>query len=310
MAGLFLTACGPTQPKTFTIGVVNLSPAVNAVFDGFKAGMAELDYVEGKNVTYIYEGATGSIDGLEAAIQNLIAADVDLILAITTPAAQKTKQAVEGTDIPVVFGPVNDPVQSGIVSSLTKPGGNLTGIRVGGFIPKELEWLLVTAPGTTRIFVLHNPDDASSVQGLEVLNEAATRLGVEIVVHEVRTSEEIIAAVAVIPDEVEAIFFLPDNLVLAHIDGFAEVALERNLPLASVSFSQAEAGALLAYGPEFFPVGEQTARLADQILKGTKPGDLPVETAEFFLTINLQTATAIGLDVSDEILRQADNVIR
>lgn len=310
VVGLLLSACGTTQPKTVTIGVVNLTPALDPVFDGFKAGMAELGYVEGENVTYIYEGPVGSIEALGPAIQNLIKQDIDLLLALSTPATLQAKQAVEGTDIPVVFAPVNDPVQSGVVDSLRHPGGNLTGIRVGGFVPKELEWLLAIAPGTTRLFVPHNPDDNSAVLGLAALNEAADTLGVELVIGEASTPDEIMATVETIPEEVEAIILLPDNLMIAHIDDFVEAALERDLPLSSVAYPQVEAGALMSYGPGFFQLGEQVARLADKILQGTAPADLPVETADFFLSINLQTAQAIGLDISDDVLQQADTIIR
>lgn len=310
VASLVLTACGTPQTQSFTIGVINLTPALNPTFDGFKAEMTELGYVEGENITYIYEGPTGSIEALTPAIQDLIAQDIDLILALSTPATLQAKQAVAGTDIPVVFAPVNEPVQAGVVDSLRNPGGNLTGIRVGGFVPKELEWLLAIAPDTKRLFVLHNPDDDSAVQGLGALKVAAGTLDVEIVVGEARGSDEVIAGIETIPEDVDAIFLLPDNLVVGHIDDFAAVALERDLPLSSVAYPQAEAGALMSYGPDFFQLGKQVARLADKVLQGTAPADLPVETAEFFLSINLQTAQAIDLDVPDDILRQADNIIR
>ena len=310
VAVLLLTACGPSRTQTFTIGVINLSPALNSTFDGFKAGMVELGYVEGENITYVYKGPTGSIEALDPAVQDLIAQDIDLILALSTPATLQAKQAVAGTDMPVVFAPVNDPVQAGVVDSLRNPGGNLTGIRVGGFVPKELEWLLAVAPDTKRLFVPHNPDDGSAVQGLAALKAAADTLDVEIVVGEARTTDEVMAAIEIIPEEVDAIFLPPDNLMVGHIDDFVAVALERDLPLSSVAYSQAEAGALMSYGPDFFQLGKQVARLADKILQGTAPADLPVETADFFLSINLQTAQAIDLHVPDDILRQADNIIR
>lgn len=310
VAGLLLAACGTPQPQTVTIGVVNLSLALNPVFDGFKAGMADLGYVEGQSVTYIYAGPVGSIEALEPAIQDLKTQDIDLLLALSTPATLQAKHAVKGTDIPVVFAPVNDPVGSGVVDNLRNPGGNLTGIQVGGFVPKELEWLLTIAPDTTHLFVPYNPDDSSAVQGMVALDEAADKLGIEIVVGEAHTPDEIMSAIDTIPEEVDAIFLPPDNLMTAHIDDFVAVALERDIPISSVAYPQAEAGALMSYGPDFFRLGEQVARLADKVLQGTSPADLPIETAEFFLSINLQTAEAIGLDIPDTVLRQADNIIR
>lgn len=314
-AYFFITLLAPSrtsQLKTVTVGAVNLTPALDPVFDGFKAGMAKLGYVEGENVTYIYQGPTGSIKSLRPAIQRLIEAKVDLIFSASTPATIQAKHAVEGTGIPVVFAPVNDPVRSGVVDSLRNPGGNLTGIKVSGliFVPKGLKWLLAIAPGTKLIYVPHNPDDNSSVLGLAALKQAAAALAVELVVHEIHTSEEVTGAIMSTPEEVDAIFLLPDNLVVARIGSFAKVAVDRTLPLASINYSQAKAGALMGYGFESASIGEQAARLAYQILNGTRPADLPVETPEFFLTINLRTAQAIGLDIPDEILRQADHIIR
>jgi putative ABC transport system substrate-binding protein len=304
-----LAACAKPQPKTFTIGIVNFSPALDVVFDGFKAGMAKAGYVEGENVTYIYEGAVANIADLDPAIQNLLAADVDLIFSLATPATLEAKRAVEGTDIPVVFAPVNDPVASRVMESLTQPGGNLTGIRVGGGIAKGLDWLLAIVPGTTRLFVPHNPEDSGSVQGLAELSEAAATLDIELVISELRTPEEFDAAMNAIPEDVQAIFMLPAGFFSARATQFTEAAITHNLPAISVA-PLCKAGVLMSYGLDYYRVGEQASRLAAQILRGTAPGDLPVETCDFFLGINLQTAQAIGLDIPDDILQQADEIIR
>ncbi len=296
--------------ETLTIGIVNLTPLADPVYEGFKAGMAELGYVEGEDIVYIYDGATGSVEGLDPNIQSMIEQDVDLIFALCTPTAQKARKSVEGTDIPVVFAPVNDPVQSGIVDNLRNPGCDLTGIKIGGYTSKQLEWLLIVAPDIQTVLVLHNPDTSASVLALEPLNETAATLGVEIVVRETRTPEEVLAAIESIPQEVDAIHLVADASIQAHIDKLVEASLQHEMPLSSFEYALAEAGALLSYGPEMFPVGEQSARLADQILHGISVTDLPVETAEYFLTINLRTAKAIGLDIPDEVLDQADNIIR
>jgi putative ABC transport system substrate-binding protein len=292
-----------------TIGVVNYSPALDGVFEGFKQGMAEGGYVEGENVTYIYEGAVGTIDALDHAIETLLAEDVDLILSITTPATQKAKQATQGTDQPVVFAPVTDPVASGIVDSLTDPGGNLTGVQNRGSIAKGLEWLKAVAPGTTLLFVPHNPDDNSSVQGLTELTEAAAKAGLDLDVVEVRTEDEFNAAIAAIPEDADAIFMLPSGFFSARTAEFVEAGIAYELPVSSVA-PQCERGVLMSYGHEYVPIGNQVARLAGQILDGTAPANLPVETPDFYLCINLQTAQAIGLDIPADVLAQADKIIR
>ena len=147
-----------TNPKAVTIGVVNISPSLDPVLDGLRAGMAEAGYVEGENVTYVYAGATGNLQGLAPAAEALVENGVDLIVAIGTPSSIQAKRAIEGSGIPVIFVPVYDPVASGVVESLLRPGGNLTGIRAGGFVPKNLEWLLRIAPESKHLYVPHNPN--------------------------------------------------------------------------------------------------------------------------------------------------------
>lgn len=306
-----LTACrgGQSEPRTFTIGVVNLSPAIDIEFDGFKDGMAEAGYVEGENVTYIYEGAVVSIGAIEPAVQNVLTEDVDLIFAITTPVALAVKRATEETGTPVLFAPVTDPVGSGVVDSLINPGGNLTGIRSGGNIPKQLEWTLAIAPDTKRLYVLHNPDDASSIQALGDLKEAIVIFDVELVIVEVRTPDEVKAALASIPEEVDAIFWLAAGLFSGNVASAVEASIEHKLPL-STGPPLFKVGALMSYGIDYYKQGKQASRLAVRMLEGTDPSDLPVEQSDFYLGINLQTAQAIGLDIPDDILQQADEIVR
>jgi putative ABC transport system substrate-binding protein len=306
---LLLAACGGGQ-TTYTIGVVNLSFNLEDTVEAFKEGMTELGYIEGENTTYIYEGPAG-IDKLDAVAQGLVAADVDLILSLTTPATQAAQRATTGTDIPVVFIPVTDPVGAGIVDSLTKPGGNITGVTYGIQEGRRLEWLLQVAPTIEQIYIAYNPDDQSPVLALETVREAAMKLGVELITHEARTSEEATAAFENIPKEADAIFFLPDSVVNARGPDWFEKAIDLKLPTSGPNTATVEDGALTTYGVDLtVSAKQQAARLADQIFKEIKPADLPVETAEFYLAINLKTAEAIGLDISDEILLQADIIVR
>jgi putative ABC transport system substrate-binding protein len=306
ITGLLLAACGKDQ-KTYTVGVVSLPPGLDPIIEGFKEGMTELGYVEGENITYIYEGATDSIDKLDSVAQALVAADVDLILSVTTPATKAAQKATVGTDIPVVFVPVTDPVGASIVDSLRNPGGNITGVTFGVQEARRLEWLIQVAPTIEEIYVPYNPEDRSAVLALETVKEVAPKLGVELLTREVRNLEEITAAIENIPEEADAIFLLPDSL----LGGRATEFVELQLPTSAANPEDLKMhGVLTSYGIEQISCGKQAARLADQILRGVKPADLPVETAEFYLAINLKTAKAIGLDISDEILFQADIIVR
>lgn len=304
-----LSACGGAGDKAenVTIGVVNITPTIDALFDGFKAGMAELGYVEGENVTYLYEGATGNFEGLQPAVHHLLEADVDLIFAITTPAALTAKQAVEGTDIPVLFAAVAFPVESGLVESLINPGVNLTGVDSGGFVAKQTEWLLAIAPDTERLFVPYNP--ANSTSELAELEAIVGPLGIELIAIEVTTVDDLLSVLDAVPEDVDAIFVLASGFLTAHLSKFVESAIEHKLPLTSVG-EGAKAGALMSFGHNYVPVGKQASRLAAKILEGTGAADLPVETADFFLSVNLLTADSIGLDISDNVLEQADVIVR
>jgi putative ABC transport system substrate-binding protein len=312
LTGLLLTACGgATQAKTHTIGVINIVPALDSTLEGFKEGMTGSGYVEGENITYIYNGATTDMSQLDAVAQGLVEANVDLILAITTPATKAAQKATAGTDIPVVFVPVTDPVAAGIVDSLKEPGGNTTGVTFGVQEARRLEWLVKIAPTIEQIYVPYNPEDQSPVQALKVVSETATKLGIELITREVRTPEEVMAAIENIPEEADGFFLLPDSLVSTRIPDIVETTIKLNLPTSSPNTSNVKIdGLLTSYGTEQISSGKQAARLTDQIFKGVKPADLPVETAEFYLAINLKTAEAIGLDIPDEILRQADTIVR
>ncbi|MBN1220635.1 MAG: ABC transporter substrate-binding protein [Anaerolineae bacterium] len=309
ITSLLLLACG--GQKTYTVGVLSIVPDLDSVLEGFKEGMTELGYLEGENITYSYEGATADMDKLDAVAQGLAAADVDLILTITTPATRAAQKATVGTDIPVVFVAVTDPVGASLVDSLRQPGGNTTGVTFGVQEARRLEWLMQVAPTIEQIYTIYNPEDRSPVLALEAVSEVAPKFGVELMTREVRNPEEVVAAIENIPAEADAIFFLPDSLVSTRIFDFIKAAAELQLPTSGANIEIVKTGGVLtSYGMEQVSSGKQAARLADQIFSGIKPADLPVETAEFFLAINLKTAAAIGLDIPDEILLQADVIVR
>lgn len=310
LAGLLLTACdGATPAKTYTIGVLNYVPALEQVFEGFKARMAELGHVEGKTVTYIYHGALEpDPQVVEREVKRLLDQKVDLFLTLGTRPTLTAKKAVEGTNIPVVFAPVVMPVKEGIVESLGRPGGNVTGVQNGDTIPKALEWLHNLVPQATQVYVIYHAEDRVSHTAIKPLPETAASLGIELVRTEVHSLEEARAALETLPKEA-AIFLVPTPN-LQPISTLIEAAVQRRIVVGATNHSRLEEGAVVSYAGSLFAMGQQAARLVDQIRKGTRPTDLPVETAEYFLRINLKAATAIGLDIPDEILRQANSVVR
>ena len=276
---LLLNGCiGVKETTTYTIGVVNLAPAFDPILEGFKAGMEEAGYIEGQNIEYIYEGPAANPDALNEVIAGLKSKDVDLVLSFGTLATLRSKEGLEGTDIPIIFGPVTDPVASGIVTEILNPGGNITGIQTGNPTPKRLEWLLNIAPNIKRVYVFHNPDDNSSIQALDALMDTGPILNVEFVIFEASTLEEIVDGLDKMPEDIDAIFVNASATFERNINEFIAVADARKLPLAAPATANTRDGALTSFGHDNVPLGQQASRLADQILRGTKPTDLPVES--------------------------------
>lgn len=310
MLSLLLSACGSAQPKTYTIGVINFAQSLDGTLQAFKDGMAKLGYVEGQNVTYIYEGAVGT-DKLDAVAQGLVQAKVDLIVSITTSATKAVQKATAGTDIPVVFIAVTDPVGAGIIASLTKPGGNITGVTYTSQEGKRLEWLLKVVPTIKHIYIVYNPKDQGPVLSLKAVREAAAKLNVDLITREINTPEDVAAAYKNIPQEVDAVFFLPDVLANAGIADWFKLIMARKLPTSGTSVAMASNSALTVYGIDLnASANTQVAHLASRVLLGDKPADLPVEVADYSSVINVKFAQEIGLTIPDDILRQANIVVR
>jgi putative ABC transport system substrate-binding protein len=196
------------------------------------------------------------------------------------------------------------------VSNLARPEANATGVQWGVSEPRRLEWLLTLAPDVQKIYLPYNPDDNAAVIILEDIQDTAAQLDVELILREARDEEAIAAAINNIPEEADALFLLPDSLLVSRMAEFAEAAIARKLPITAPGDSTVAAGGLMSYGMAFYATGEQAARMAHQILQGVAVSDLPIETADFFLDINLKTANAIDLQISDNILRQANMLVR
>jgi putative ABC transport system substrate-binding protein len=311
LLGLVLAACDNEKTKTYSVGVMNVAPDLDESLVGFKEGMTELGYIEGKNIRYLYDGPTMGISKLSTAARNLLAAKVDMILTITTPATLAAKQATAGIVLPVVFAIVTDPLGAGIVQSMQQPGGNITGVASGIAEARRLEWLVRIAPDIRQIYVPFNPKDKSPVLALKMVREAADKLGVELIIREARDPETLEDAVLNIPPEADAVFLLPDSYIGTRVSDFVNTATKRNLPFSVANIMDVTNYHILtSFGIDQHLAGKQAARLADQIFKGAKPADLPVETAEFYLAINLKVAKTIGLTISDEILRHAHVIVR
>jgi len=305
-----ITACAP-QEKDYTIGVVSPASSMEPVLQGFKEGMAERGFVEGENVTYLYNGPLGpDAEKLEAETQNFVDAKVDLILALATPGTKAVQKVTAGTSVPVVFTPISDPLGAGFVESINRPGGNMTGVRNGGFTPKNLEWFKVIVPSIDKIYAPYNPNDQSAIYARGLLLDTAEKLDIEVVTPEVTSADGIPDVIAEMPEDIDAIFCMSDSMILSRVTDFVAAGNERGIPVTAVSRPHVEAGTLMGFGSEFITVGKQTANVAAQILNGADPAILPVEESEYFLYVNQNTANLLGITIPDEAIKAAAGIIQ
>ena len=234
-----------------------------------------------------------------------------MILAVASAATRAAKEATATT--PIVFGEVSQPVQQGLVASVNRPGGNVTGIADVSIelMPKRLQLLKQLVPRAASVAILVNPDTQFGAMTLPDSQLAARKLGLRLEIFEVRSSMDLDATFARIRDSrSDALTLVPELLFFVERARIAELALKNRLPLVAEHRLQAEAGAVLVYNGSLREVYRQAAKYIDQILKGAKPADLPVqEPATFELIINRKTAKAIGLSVPQSLLELADRVI-
>jgi putative ABC transport system substrate-binding protein len=305
-----LAGCGGSKdekkPASYTIGILNFVPQLEQVSSGFKEGMAARGYVEGENLTYIQK-FVDSPDKLGPAAQELVDAKVDLILATGTLEAQAAQQVT--TQIPIVFGVSSDPIGAGLVETIARPGKNVTGVMMRGGDQRRLQLLIQASPSIKQVYVPYNPDDIGPAHMVEDIQGIAGDLGVTLVLHEVHTAADNAGAVAEIPADVNAIFLGPDDIVLGNLGTWLSGSMERGLPISVPMAVLPDNRVLMGYGPDLSEMGKQATNLAVQILKGSAPNTLPVETADLFLTVSLAAAEQLDITVADPVLSQARTII-
>ena len=186
----------------------------------------------------------------------------------------------------------------------------MTGVKISQNQARRLDMLLEMVPDIQRVFTPYNPEDAAPSGAVAQVKDIGPHLGVETVEGKARNDGQVTELLSNVPDNIDAIFMLPDSVVNARLADLVALSIDRKLPLSGPSMAQVEGGALMAYGIIHHKAGAQAAYIADHVLKGADPGELPVETAEMFLGINLQTAGAIGLEIPYELLQQAETIIR
>jgi putative tryptophan/tyrosine transport system substrate-binding protein len=287
-------------------------PARLRRFEAFRQGLRELGYVEGQSIAIESRWAEGTYDRFPALAADLVRLKVDIIVAVAMRASQAAQQATR--TIPIVMSVVIDPLGTGLVASLARPGGNVTGLSMMApdLVGKQLDMLKEVVPKVSRVALLWNPANPASASQLREAEAAARALGVRLQTLEARAPQEIDSAfVAMTRERAGALVVLADAVFVNQGRQIAELAAERHLPAVYPQREFAEAGGLLVYSSNPLDLERRAAVYVDKILKGAKPGDLPVEQPTTFqLVINLKAAQALDLTIPPTLLFQADEVIR
>jgi putative ABC transport system substrate-binding protein len=292
------------------LGAVSASGYAKQV-EGFRSGLRELGYVEGTNIIITYRWAEGDYERLRQLATELIRSNVDVIVTHGTPGTVAAKQA--STSTPIVVASFGDPVASGIVASLGRPGGNITGQSF--FSPeinaKRVELLKEMMPRLSRVAVLLNPNNPLSIgPELRAMEAAAQTLKIELQQFPVRSANELGSAFEKMEQtHAEAVAVSDEGIFNANIKAIADLSSQRRL-LSIGSNELAQVGGLIGYGVDFVAMYRRAAVFVDKILKGSKPADIPIEQAtKFQFVLNLITAKTLGLDVPTSLLLRADEVI-
>jgi putative ABC transport system substrate-binding protein len=284
----------------------------SARLEAFRQALRALGYVEGRNIAIEYRWAEGKVERFPDFAIELVGLKVDVIVASATPAAVAARNATR--TIPIVFATAADPVGSGLVAGIARPGGNLTGLSLLGpeMVAKQLELLKEAVPKASRVAVLSNPAGTHTAGLVKETEAAARRLGVRVQFLGVRGADAFDNAFsAATKERPGALFVLFDPLLFAHRTRIVEFANKNRLPAMYAHREYAEIGGLMAYGASLPDLYGRAATYVDKILKGAKPADLPVEQPTTFeLVINLKTAKALGLTIPQSLLQRADEVIQ
>jgi putative ABC transport system substrate-binding protein len=280
--------------------------------DAFRKGLRELGYVEGKNIGIEYRYAEGRLDRLSELATDLVRIQPEVIVTAGPQATDPAKKATE--TIPIVMAYDSDPVGAGFVSSLARPGGNVTGLTSMGaeLSGKRLELLMEVVPKLSRVAVLWNATVPGSADGLKDAEIAARSLTLKLQALEVRSPNDIDDAFrAARKNQAEALMTASNPITFTHRKRVSDLAVKMRLPTIHGQIQFADAGALIVYGPNDADMYRRAATYVDKILKGAKPAELPVEQpVKFDLVININTAKQIGLTIPPNVLARADRVIR
>ena len=309
-----LAAAAQQAGKVYRVGYLGNFPPTSStapIFSAFTDGLREHGYVDGRNLKLEYRWAHGRSDIWPALVRELLQAGVQVVVTSQTPAALMLKQ--HASDIPVVLLGVSHPVEAGLVQSLARPGGNITGLsnQLGDLGAKLIQLCRELVPGMSRLAVFWTPTNQGSALGLKSLREEALKAGIAVVPVSTRMRDETDAALSTLARERPDVVLVGATYIASpELSRIREFALSHRMPTVGDSSALTRDGLLMSYSPDVISLFRRAASFVDKILKGTKPADLPIEQpTKFELVINLTTAKALGLTIPPSLLLRADQVI-
>jgi len=308
-----IIGCGNGDDDGFTIGITQIvtHPALDANQQGFIDQLAAEGFVEGDNVEYIIKNAEGDMTLAATIAQQFVTRDVDLILSIATPTSQAAVNAVEGTDIKVVFGSVTDPVAAALVDSWDNPGGNVTGISDWADVPAQVQLVLNIVPDVQKLGTIYNAGETNSVVQIDELKKAAPSLGItDIVEATAASTADVFAAVQSLVGRVDAIWVPTDNTVVAAFESVVKVCEDNQIPLFAADTATVERGAIGTPGIDYYQLGRECGQVAARILRGEDPADIPVKRVDMTdVFLNPSAAERMGVTIPQSVLDGATQIV-
>ena len=306
-----LTARAQQPGRLPTIGFLGASPSIESDrVAAFVQRLRELAWIDGRNLVIEYRWAEGRNERYAEAAAELVRLKVDIIVTVATPATLAAKQAT--TVIPIVFGAASDPIRTGLVESLARPGGNVTGLsnQISDTGGKKLEFMREIVPSLRQVAILANVGNPAAVLDMVEAQASARKLGLGVTTSEIWRAEDIAPAFDALKGHADALYVCTDPLVNTHRIRVNILALAARLPTIHSLREYVEAGGLMSYGPNIPDLLRRAADFVDKILHGARPVDIPVEQpTKFDLVINLTTAKALGLTIPESLLARATEVI-
>jgi putative ABC transport system substrate-binding protein len=309
LGGLLFGQPAAAQEVVVAVTAIVEHPALDACRDGIRDELKAGGYEEGKNLKFVYESAQGNPGTAVQIAQKFVGESPNVIVPISTPSAQAVVGAT--TDIPVVFTAVTDPLGAKLVSSLEKPGGNVTGMSDLSPIAKHLELIKEITPDAKKIGVTYNPGEANSVTLLNLLKELGAPAGFEILEAAAPKSSDVLAAAQSLVGKADVIYVPTDNTIVSALEAVLKVGIDNQIPVYAGDTDSVKRGAIATIGFNYYDVGRQTGQIVLRVLKGEKPGDIPVAGVEITeLVVNPGAAEKMGITIPEAVVAKAKEVVK